>query len=203
MRHMLASCWQCLTMTLLSLPSNFSASPVAGRVEKRFGLAGFARLIKLLELLGSSDHAIGGVVPLPKSDWLDALQASTDELHELLNFLSKNGWLSYSEGDEPGAPLVIHFQHADDFLPSAEPILFTGADQWVFWLETELNMRREVTSDPASQALFRRWCASNVTVTEMLQACDEAAPTNPQLSPTVLHTQLQAVRRARLEKARG
>lgn len=203
MRHMLASCWQCLTMTLLSLPSNFSASPVAGRVEKRFGLVGFARLIKLLELLGSSDHATGGVVPLPKSDWLDALHASSDELHELLNFLSKAGWLTYSEGDEPGAPLVVAFLKADDFLPAAAPILFTAADQWVFWCETELNMRREVTGDPNNQGLFRRWCASNVTVTEMLQACDEAAPTNPQLTPSVLHAQLQTVRRARLEKARG
>ena len=190
-------------MSWVRLSSQLSMSPLVRSLERRFGLVGFSRLVKMLELLAASEIAEGGVVPLPKSDWLDALQASTDELHELLNFLSKASWLSYSEGDEPGAPLVIHFQHADDFLPSAEPILFTGADQWVFWLETELNMRREVTSDPASQALFRRWCASNVTVTEMLQACDEAAPTNLQLSPTVLHTQLQAVRRARLEKARG
>lgn len=190
-------------MTLLNLPSSFSASQIACRVEKRFGLSGFARLIKLLELLGSSDHATGGVVPLPKSDWLDALQASAEELHELLNFLSKAGWLSYSEGDEPGAPLVVDFLKADDFLPSAEPILFAAADQWVFWCETELNMRREVTSDPNSQGLFRRWCASNVTVTEMLQACEEAAPTNPQLTPSVLHAQLQTVRRARLERARA
>lgn len=190
-------------MTALSFPSNFSALPDVWRVEKRFGLAGFARLIKLLELLGASDPAVGGVVPLPKSDWLEALEASTDELHELLNFLSRSGWLSYTEGDEPGAPLVVHFHHADDFLPNPEPILFTAADQWVFWLETELNMRREVTSDPASQSLFRRWCASNVTVTEMIQACDEAAPTNPQLSPSVLHAQLQIVRRARLDIARG
>jgi hypothetical protein len=73
----------------------------------------------------------------------------------------------------------------------------------VFWCETELNMRREVTSDPLTQALFRRWCASNVTVTEMIQACDEAAPSNPQLTPSVLHAQLQAVRRVRLEKAKA
>jgi hypothetical protein len=190
-------------MSWFRLPSVFSSSHLSQRVCNRFGLAGFARLIKLLEVLASSEVALSGVVPLPKSDWLDALQASTDELHELLNFLAKGGWLTYSEGDEPGAPLVVHFLKADDFLPPAEPILFASADQWVFWCETELNMRREVTGDPHTLALFRRWCASNVTVTEMLQACDEAAPNNPELTPSVLHAQLQVVRRARLEKARA
>ena len=131
------------------------------------------------------------------------IATQSEELHELLNLLSKAGWLTYSEGDEPGAPLVVDFLKSDDFLPAAAPILFTAADQWVFWCETELNMRREVTGDPNNQGLFRRWCASNVTVTEMLQACEEAAPTNPQLTPSVLHAQLQTVRRARLEKARG
>lgn len=190
-------------MSALSLPSHFSSIILVGRVEKRFGLVGFARLIKLLELLGASDHASGGVVPLPKSDWLDALQASPEELHDFLNFLSKAGWLTYSEGEEPGAPLVISFLKADDFLPEPAPILFAAADQWVFWCETELNMRREVTTDPSSQALFRRWCASNVTVTEMLQACEEAAPGHTILTPSVLHAQLQIVRRARLERAKA
>lgn len=190
-------------MSWVRLPAAFSVSNVAQRTSARFGLSGYARLIKLLEVLASSDPIAGGIVPLPKSDWLDALQASTEELHELLNFLAKGGWLTYSEGDEPGAPLVVHFLKADEFLPPAEPLLFSSADQWVFWCETELNMRREVTRDPLTQALFRRWCASNVTVMEMIQACDEAAPSNPQLTPSVLHAQLQAVRRVRLEKAKA
>ena len=190
-------------MPSLNLPFGFSGSALVRRVEKCYGLSGFARLLKLLELLGTNDLAMRGVVPLPKSDWLDQLQASSDELYDFLGFLTKSGWLTYSEGDEPGAPLVVHFLKADDFLPYAEPLLFAAAEQWVFWCETELNMRREVTAAPESQALFRRWCASNVTVTEMLQACEEAAPGNRELSPAVLHVQLQAVRRARLEKAKG
>lgn len=190
-------------MSWVRLSCQLSMSPLVQNLERRFGLPGHSRLVKMLEILAASDIASNGVVPLPKSDWLDALQASTEELHELLNFLSKSGWLTYSEGDEPGAPLVVDFLKADDFLPDAAPILFTAANQWVFWCETELNMRREVTADPNNQGLFRRWCASNVTVTEMLQACDEAAPTNPQLTPSVLHSQLQTVRRARLEKARA
>lgn len=190
-------------MPALSLPANFSGSAVASRIQGRYGLAGFARLVKLLEILASSDIASGGIVPLPKSDWRDALGVSDEELYDFLGALMRFGWLTYSEGDEPGAPLVVVFCQADDYLPQPEPILFTAADQWVFWCETELNMRREVTGDPAVLALFRRWCASNVTVTEMHQACEEAAPNNPELTPYALHAQLQAVRRMRLEKARA
>lgn len=190
-------------MPLIHLPANFSTWSVASRVQKRFGLFGYARLIKMLELLGSSDPASSGVVPLPKNDWLEALAITAEDLHEFLNFLAKGGWLTFTEGDEPGAPLVVHFLKADEFLPYAEPLLFSAPDQWVFWCETELNMRREVTSDPSSHALFRHWCASNVTVAEMLQACEEAAPQHDQLTPSVLHVQLRSVRRERLEKAKA
>lgn len=190
-------------MSWVRLSGQFSMSPLVQSLERRFGFAGYSRLVKMLELLAASDIAAGGVVPLPKSDWLDALKASAEDLHELLNFLAKSGWLTYAEGDEPGAPLVIDFLKADDFLPAPAPILFTTPDQWGFWCETELNMRREVTGGPRSQELFRRWCASNVTVTEMLQACDEAAPAHPIFTPDVLHAQLQQVRRARLEKAKA
>ncbi|MNO06813.1 hypothetical protein D3C81_2287580 [compost metagenome] len=64
-------------------------------------------------------------------------------------------------------------------------------------------MPRQVTSDPYTQQLFRRWCASNVTVTEMLQACELASQAPPDLSPTALHRHLQTVRRLRLEQAKG
>lgn len=190
-------------MPALNLPSGFSTSVVARRVENRYGLAGFARLIKLLEILASSDTASGGIVPLPRSDWSGALGVSDEELYDYLGALMRFGWLTFSEGAEPGAPLVVVFCQADDYLPRAEPLLFTSPDQWAFWCETELNMRREVAGDPLTLGLFRRWCASNVTVTEMHQACEEAAPHNAELTPSVLHAQLQSVRRARLEKARA
>jgi len=190
-------------MPALNLPANFSASAIVVRVEKRYGLAGYARLVKLIELLGVNDRAAGGVVPLSMSDWLDALQASPDELHEFLGFLSKAGWLNYSVGHDPGAPLVVEFHAADDFLPDAAPILFTDPAQWVFWCETELNMPPRVSGDPYSQGLFRRWCASNVTVTEMQLACEAATKGQPDLSPSALHRHLQAVRLARLEQAKA
>lgn len=190
-------------MPALNLPFGFSTSVIASRIEKRYGLAGFARLIKLLEILASSDTASGGIVPLPRSDWRDALRCTDEELYDFLGTLMRCSWLTFSEGDEPGAPLVVVFCHADDYLPMAEPLLFSAPDQWVFWCETELNMRREVTGDPLTLGLFRRWCASNVTVTEMHQACEEAAPHHSELTPGVLHAQLQAVRRVRLEKARA
>lgn len=52
-------------MSSLNLPANFSALPIVLKVEQRFGVAGFARLIKLLGLLPSSpDHALG-IIELP------------------------------------------------------------------------------------------------------------------------------------------
>lgn len=189
-------------MSWVRLSGQLSMSPLVQNLERRFGLVGYARLVKMLELLAASDIAAGGVVPLPKSDWLDALQVSADELHAFLCFLSKAGWLTYSEGDEPGAPLVVDFLKADDFLPEPVPILFAGANQWIFWCETELNMRREVTGTADSQGLFRRWCATNVTLDEMNAAIELAVKAGTALTPTNLHTLLMTVRKEKLEVAR-
>lgn len=172
-------------------------------LERRFGLIGYARLLKMLELLAVSATRDIGTVSLPVSDWLDALQAPNDELYSFLNALQQAGWLSYSLEQECGAQLVVDFLQADSYLPEQTPILLHMPEQWAFWCETELNMPRHVTGDPYTQQLFRRWCASNVTVTEMVQACEAATQGEISLSPESLHKHLQTVRVARLEKARG
>jgi hypothetical protein len=191
-------------MSWIRLPGALSASPVVINLERRFGLIGYARLLKMLELLAVSPTREEGTVAMPLSDWLDALQAPHDELFTLLNALRQSSWLNYSHGDDPGSPLVVDFLQADSFLPESTPILLQSGEQWAFWCETELNMPRHVTGDPYTQQLFRRWCASNVTVTEMLEACEAATKgAVVSLSPDSLHTQLQAVRGERLKKARS
>lgn len=191
-------------MSWLRLPGSLSAGSLVINLERRFGLIGYARLIKTLELLALSPRREEGVVSMPLSDWLDALQAPHDELFSFLNALRQSSWIAYSHGDEPGAPLVVDFLQAESFLPEDAPILFHAAEQWAFWCETELNMPRQVTADAYTQQLFRRWCASNVTVTEMVLAC-EAAAKGPvvSLSPDSLHAHLQSVRGERLKKARA
>jgi len=157
-------------------------------------------LVKLLELLAGYDPAAAGVLTMTSAAWCEWLNASPGELRQFLEHLGRSGWLRYSQED---GVITVDLLKADDFLPGPAPVLFTDPGQWLFWCETELNMPRHVSGDPYTLQLFRRWCASNVTVTEMLQACELASQGQPDLSPPALHRHLQAVRRLRLEQAKG
>ena len=179
MRRSLASCSSlATTMPSLNLPSNFSALPVVLKVEQRFGMAGFARLIKLLELFASSPSRNTGVVALPVSDWLDALQVDPQDLGFLLDYLAKAEWLTLEQGEEPGSPLRITLADFTMFLP---PLL---------------------GKDPYTQDLFRRWCASNVTIEEMELAIELARKASTAPSPPALHDFLKTVRNTKIERAR-
>ncbi|MCE1119125.1 hypothetical protein, partial [Pseudomonas sp. NMI795_08] len=160
---------------------------------------GYARLVKLLELLAGYDPAAAGVLTMTTAAWCEWLSASPGELRQFFEHLGRSGWLTYSQDD---GSITVDLLKADDFLPGPVPVLFSAPEQWAFWCETELNMPHHVTGDPYTLQLFRRWCASNVTVTEMQQACELAAQGQPDLSPTALHGHLSTVRRHRLEQAR-
>ena len=191
-------------MTWAKLAGDFSAQPVARKVEQRFGLAGFARMVKILELLACSATARAGVITMPVSDWLDALQCGTHELDEFLRYLTKAGWLATEQGEDPGAPLAVTVTNAATYLPAAaDPQLFTEAAQWRAWCSAELAFPAWLLDDAATQRLFRLWCAVNVTTDELQQAVDAAIATKGDLSPATIHDQLNAIRRARLAKAKG
>lgn len=187
-------------MPALNLPSTFSALPIVLKVEQRFGLAGFARLIKLLELFAASPSRDAGVIELPVSDWVDALQTGPHDVAVLLDYLSKDGWLTQEQADEPGAPLRITLTHFADFLPPLE--LPRIAEQWRSWFETELSMPPLLGKDPYTQDLFRRWCATNVTIEEMELAIELARKANTAASPPALHEFLKTVRNTKIERAR-
>lgn len=187
-------------MSWVRLPAGLSAAGPAASLERAFGLPGYARLVKLLELLAGHEHAAAGVLTMTAAAWCEWLSASPGELRQFLEHLGRSGWLRYSQDD---GSITVDLLKADDFLPGPAIVLFTDPAQWVFWCETELNMPRHVSSDPYTQQLFRRWCASNVTVTEMLQASELAMQGQPDLSPAALHRHLQAVRGLRLEQAKG
>lgn len=201
MRRSLANCSSlATTMPSLNLPSNFSALPIVLKVEQRFGMAGFARLIKLLELFASSPSRNTGVVALPVSDWLDALQVDPQDLGFLLDYLAKAEWLTLEQGEEPGSPLCVTLVDFAMFLPPLE--LPKVADQWRCWFEIELNMPPLLGKDPYTQDLFRRWCASNVTIEEMELAIELARKASTAPSPPALHEFLKTVRNTKLERAR-
>lgn len=186
-------------MSWVRLPAGFSAGAAAS-VERSFGLDGYARMVKLLELLAGYDPEAAGVLKMTTAAWCEWLSASPGELRQLLDHLSRTGWLTCNHDD---GSITVDLLKADDYLPGPAPVLFADPGQWVFWCETELNMPRHVTGDPHVLQLFRRWCASNVTVTEMLQAVELASHGQPDLSPTSLHRHLQAVRRQRLDQAKA
>lgn len=187
-------------MSSLNLPANFSALPIVLKVEQRFGVAGFARLIKLLELLPSSpDHALG-IIELPASDWQSALQVGSHDLTAFLAYLATDGFLSVEQSQESGAPLRVTLAGPCDFLPAAQ--LPKVANEWCQWLAVELSMPAHHGKDPYNQSLFRHWCATNVTIDEMNAAIELAIKAGAGLTPSNLHTFLKTVRKEKLDVAR-
>lgn len=187
-------------MPAVNLPAGFSARPVVLKVEQRFGMAGFARLVKLLELFAASPLRDKGVIELPVSEWADALQAGPLNVSVLLDYLSSDGWLSQARGEEPGAPLRVTLTDFADFLPALD--MPTTAEQWCAWFTSELSMPDQHGTDPDNQALFRRWCATNVTIEEMNAAIELAVKAGRGFAPACLHSLLMTVRKEKLELAR-
>lgn len=191
-------------MTWLRLPADLSTQTTVRKVEQRFGLPGFARLVKLLELLAASPYRDACVIELAASDWLEALQIGRADFDAFLAYLAAANWLTVDTSEEPGAPLRVTLLQAGALLPTAlDPQLFTKACQWSAWCVAELGMPPALTKDPYNQQLFRRWCASNVTVLEAADAVQAAIAKQNSLSPAALHDELQLIRRARLDKARA
>lgn len=189
-------------MPTLSLPVHFSTLPIVHKVEQRFGLSGYARLVKLLELFAASPSREAGVIELSNSDWRDALQAGPLELSLFLDYLAQDGWLSQEQAAEPGAPLRITLAYPGPFLPTlAEPELFKCADQWRAWFTEQLNMPALTAKDPYVTQLFRRWVANNVTTQEIEAAIELARRANVGPSPAALHDFMKTVRNTKIEQA--
>ena len=184
----------------LSLPPDFSALPIVLKVEQRFGAAGFARLVKLLEQFAGSPSRDVGLIELAASDWRDALQVGPLELNVFLSYLAADGFLLLEQGAEPGAPLRVTLTDFSAFLQPLQ--LPRVANDWRLWFAAELSMSEVHGKDPYNQSLFRRWCATNVTIAEMNAAIELAVKDGTGLTPANLHTLLMTVRKDKLEAAR-
>lgn len=184
----------------LNLPSAFSSQPIVLKIEQRFGLSGFARLVKLLEQLAASPSPGSGVIELPASDWRDALQAGPLELNVFLAYLAADGFLALEQDPEPGSPLRVTVAQPANFL---QPLLLPRvANHWYQWLAGHHGLSEQQGKDPYNQSLFRRWCATNVTIDEMNAAIEQANKAGTALEPVGLHTLLMTVRKDKLEMAR-
>lgn len=187
-------------MSWARLPAGLSSDPAVLQIERTFGLAGYARLVKMLEMVATLRDPYAGRMCNGRPVWLEVLQAQDSELDAFLQCLAAAGLIEAP--DLTANPLVVQFSHVERFLPDPAPALPTDPQQWAFWLQTELNMPRPMVDDPHALALFRRWVASNVTVTEMHEAVTRAVAAKDKLTPAELHKHVHAVRSERLAKAR-
>lgn len=185
---------------MLNLGGGFSARPEVRKVEQKFGLAGMARMVKLLELLEQSPARDVGVVELALSDWQEALQQGSTLLMPFLVYLAQAGWLSFEQLESSGtSPLRVTITNHRQYL-FASP-LYVDPAQWQGWFAAELSTPEAVTGAAETLILFKRWCATNVTTTEVEAAIELAIQARQAPTPGVLHEHLKTVRKLKIEQA--
>lgn len=57
-------------------------------------------------------------------------------------------------------------------------VFFLHPDQWVVWVEQEMNMLPSQARSPQLRHLFNRWCVSHVSTDEVLAALDSTVSIN-------------------------
>lgn len=187
-------------MQWVKLPLGLSSTPVARKVEQRYGLVGYARLLKVIEAWASSRDASLGVIELPMEDWQGLLHGTPADIRLFFNYLTTANWLIWSE-PTPGS-LRVTLRHCIDWIPDAELGLYAKPEQWAAWAQSELGLTAEAALDPYTFGLFRHWCASNVTVNDAMQALTSRLEREQGITPAALHDELISQRRARLERAK-
>lgn len=185
--------------------ARLSESAFVLRVQERFGLLGYARWCKALELAAlHSKPAAPGVVALSWSDWCAALECDGETLGEFLAFAERGKQIS-RDGD--GRVAFLGFAELLPVEPDPEPFLFTQPAQVANYLGISLAMPKWLVEDPSNVALFRRWVAANVTREELDEAANAAAPAvaagGGGLQPVDLHEHLMKARKRRLDDARA
>lgn len=187
-------------MQWIKLPVGLASSPIARKVEQRYGLVGYARLLKVIETWACSRDASLGVVELPMEDWQGLLHATPADVRLFFNYLTTASWLTWSE-PAPGS-LRVTLRHCIDWIPEAELGLYAKPEQWAAWAQSELGMTAADALDPYTFGLFRHWCASNVTVNDAMAALTSRLDRGESVTPAGLHDELISQRRRRLERAK-
>jgi hypothetical protein len=189
--------------------TGLSGLVVVRKLEQRFGLAGYARLIKLLELISVSGPVIEGEpVSLPWADVLESLQAGDMHAREFVSYCEEARALRVTR--DAGQLLVtlcgelVVLMASDPMVPEVVvgPVLFETDDQWADWFSADLNCPPYLANDASTRYLFRRWCATNVTVAEVEAAIELAIKAKEAPLPAALHDHLKTVRNTKIECAR-
>lgn len=188
--------------------SGLSNLVVVRKVEQRFGFAGYARLIKLLELISSMKPAVDeSPLGMPWADVLEALQVDDLRGREFLTYCedAKALRVTRREGVFEVAlcgELVSLMANAPVGLGNVPKlVLFESEREWADWFAADFNCPPYLVNDAYNRQLFRRWCAVNVTVAEIEAAVELAIGAKEAPHPVALHEHLKTVRIKKLEQA--
>lgn len=198
-----------VVMSGSAFPMWLSDLVVTKKIEQRFGVAGLGRLIKLIELFLSRGDAgsKSWSVVIAWGDFMALLQCNQEVALEFLAYCEHARLLDRT--DEDGRlRIVLVGDLAARLLPTeiVAPALkgrtlFDTDKQWVEWFKDDLACPPYLVNDPATRYLFRRWCATNVTLDEVEAAIELAKLAREAPTPAVLHDHLKAHRLAKINSA--
>lgn len=186
-----------------------SSLVISRKLEQRFGLIGMARLLKLVELVTERLPAEGPPsVVLAWGDFLTELSCNQEQAVEFLAYCDHARVLDQATEDGR-LRLTLVGELASRLRPAVPtPLpqasgrqLFDTDKQWAVWFKDELSCPPYLANDPLTRQLFRRWCATNVTVDEIEAATERALQASEAPHPAVLHEHLKAIRQTKIERA--
>jgi hypothetical protein len=191
-----------------SYPVGLSEWVIGKKIEQRFGLIGIARLIKLVELVAER-NAPATTAPSAVVAWGDfmaALHCNNEIATEFLAYCDHARVID--QGSEDGrlrltlvGELAMRLACAEAVAaPPVGRLLFVTHQQWAEWFKAELSCPPYLVNDPVTLKLFRRWCATNVTVDEVEAAIERSKHAQEAPHPAALHDHMKALR---LEKLRA
>lgn len=185
------------------IPCGALACDASAAVEQHFALVGFARYVKALALIAGAGDA--GRVSLSWEAWAASLAAQPEVVSEFFNYCQEQGVFTVDDDGEQvalGCPSLVQVASDDPATPAVEsPLLFTHSDQWVAWFIEEIAYPTKIANRADNVRMFRRWCASNVTVHEMNTAVQLTIKAGTGLGTSALHGHLQALRAQRIKEA--
>lgn len=188
-------------MSCPAIPSHALSSDAATTVEQQFSLVGFARYVKVLALMASAGS--DGRVSLSFEAWAAALAAQPEALSVFFNYCQERGVFTIEDdGELMTLSCQALVQAPEAPAPTVvETPLFTHAEQWAAWFVEEMAYPPAVANRAENQRMFRRWCASNVTVSEMNAAVQLTIKAGTGLGTPALHGHLHALRAQRIKEA--
>ncbi len=188
-------------------PAELSLSKAVADIEAHFALVGYARYLKVLELIAAEAGGNDGrhAVTLSWDAWAVSLSGEPDVLTEFFAFCQDHGVFDVEDDGEKAtvtcSDLMLNGAEPSPGPRPTEQTLFTDSDQWVEWFIEELAYPPKIARKADNVRMFRRWCASNVTVGEMCAAVQKTIEAGTGLGTPALHGHLQALRAQRLKEA--